>query len=364
MVNRGCVDLSGRKIKRTVFLLAVLLGVILARAFSLSDYFSSAETATKEDVYVLAIGVDQLRDHAMRSDTIMFMRFNRIYKKLVLISIPRDTVVPYNKKVVKINSLFARGFAKGGLKKGIKTLEDALKFIGFPGVDYWVVVDFEGFEKFIDWLGGVEVEVKKPMFYKDVKANLVIAFKPGRYKLNGRQLLAYLRYRDKVTADIGRIKRQQQFVKQLINTLFSPSNFLKLPLVIQKVYEFVKTNASLGVIMQLANEAMGLDLVSFVIKGKGGLYKNMAVYVPDVDSLAELLFLCGGSLNKYYVNFLDKVVENTTWYGEKAREKARYEEKSFKNKITRRKKEKVEDVVSGKADIIPASTQEVEKLKK
>lgn len=67
-------------------------------------------------------------------------------------------------------------------------------------------------------IGGVEVKVEEDMYYSDPKSepSLVINFKKGIYKLNGEDTLKYWRYREKTRGNLGRIERQQEFIKAFI----------------------------------------------------------------------------------------------------------------------------------------------------
>ncbi len=109
-------------------------------------------------VNILFLGVDSV-DHSSRSDTIIVVGISPD-KKVALLSIPRDTRVEVpGKGYTKINHAYAYG--------GISLLKETIeKFMGIK-IDYYVKTDYQGFEKVIDKLGGIEINVEKRMYYID-----------------------------------------------------------------------------------------------------------------------------------------------------------------------------------------------------
>ena len=91
-------------------------------------------------------------------------------------------------------------YAFGGPELARRTLE---MWLGID-IDYYVVVDFAGFEHVVDTLGGVEIDVEKRMRYQDRAQGLYIDLRPGRQVLDGRQALHYIRYRADGLGDVSR----------------------------------------------------------------------------------------------------------------------------------------------------------------
>ncbi|CAB4890929.1 unannotated protein [freshwater metagenome] len=148
-----------------------------------------------------------------RSDTIMVLRRSRSGGPASLLSIPRDLWVEIagTGKKSRINSAYQAGPAAL-----IQTVQTAL---GLP-IHHYVEIDFQGFKSLVDAIGGVQVCFDAPA--RDEHTGLYIA-EPGCYVLGGVQGLAYARsryYETYVndtwvrdgTSDLGRIKRQQQFI--------------------------------------------------------------------------------------------------------------------------------------------------------
>ncbi len=153
-----------------------------------------------------------------RSDTAMIVHLYDGHKKATVVSIPRDTMINRppctlpNGKTDRGSSReqFNEAFSIGGAACVVKTVE---KMSGIR-MDHYIEVDFTGFKKIIDNLGGVEVTTTKPI--KDGASHLDLP--AGTNHLNGEQSLGLVRTRKSVGdgSDLGRIQLQQAFMKALI----------------------------------------------------------------------------------------------------------------------------------------------------
>ncbi|MEY2553807.1 MAG: hypothetical protein QOC57_1667 [Ilumatobacteraceae bacterium] len=154
-----------------------------------------------------------------RSDTIMILRRDRSTGDASLLSIPRDlwVQVPGHANKRRINSAF-----NDGPDVLVQTLQNEL---GLP-IHHYVEIDFGGFKTLVDALGGVQICVDYAT--RDVSTGLNIT-EPGCHVLDGVQALAYSRSRhyeeyrndqwvEDPASDLGRTKRQQQFVNLALQT--------------------------------------------------------------------------------------------------------------------------------------------------
>jgi polyisoprenyl-teichoic acid--peptidoglycan teichoic acid transferase len=155
-----------------------------------------------------------------RSDTIMILRRDKSTGEAALLSIPRDlwVAVPGHDSKRRINSAF-----NDGPDVLVETLQQG--DLRLP-IHHYVEIDFSGFKSLVDALGGVQICVN--FATRDVSTGLNIT-EPGCHILGGQQALAYARsrhyqeYRDEQwhedpSSDIGRTKRQQQFVNLALQT--------------------------------------------------------------------------------------------------------------------------------------------------
>lgn len=176
-----------------------------------------------------------------RSDTMFLVHISKDRSNAVIISIPRDTLatipshINHAGKLVQgpVQSKINAAFAWGGAPLLIQTLESKSKV----HIDHYVEINFAGFTKIVDSLGGIEVCSKTAI--NDPKSHLVMS--AGVHTLGGAQALAYVRTREfDGTGDIGRMKRQQAFVSSVFHKVTSAGILLN-PKALVKVF-----NATIG----------------------------------------------------------------------------------------------------------------------
>jgi LCP family protein required for cell wall assembly len=239
-----------------VFVGCFLIGKLLAGHFTESSVAQKVEKG--KPVNVLIMGVDA-RNTGMnsRSDTMVVASIDRKTKKVVMVWIPRDTRVEVSpNRYDKINSVNV-----------LKGPEEACQVAGKlldTRIDYYVVTNFSGFEKIIDILGGVDIEVESAMKHYDSNPQLSINLSPGKQRLSGAQALSYVRYRGGPTADIGRTVRQQKFVKALAKEVFKPSTITKLPELIPEISENINTNIPVSDMLFMVQVAREFDAAGIV----------------------------------------------------------------------------------------------------
>lgn len=101
-------------------------------------------------------------------------------------------------------------------------------------------MDFGGVEEIVDALGGITLDVDRPIAYN--LDGRYFAIPAGRQTLSGAEALAYVRYRGDPTADIGRIGRQQEFLRALASEALSPSKLPRLPATARAIWNNTETN--------------------------------------------------------------------------------------------------------------------------
>lgn len=249
----------------------------------------------KDKSTIMIMGVDSREDDVGRSDTLMIAAVDPKRNQASLLSVPRDTRV----KIAghgwdKINAAYAYGSAKSGILGGEKlaqrTVED---FLGV-NIDHYVVIDTHAFQKIIDAIGGIDIDVEKRMYYEDPwddDGGLVIDLKPGMQHMDGKTAVTYVRYRDE-EGDIGRIKRQQKFMKACMEKITSPAIIPKLPAVIKEVMSSVKTDLSFRQLLEFAGtlkEAQKNGLKTEMVPGRPLYISGVSYWIPDVEKLRTTL---------------------------------------------------------------------------
>jgi polyisoprenyl-teichoic acid--peptidoglycan teichoic acid transferase len=177
---------------------------------------------------VVLLGSDARAGEASRSDTILVTKAGG-----GMLAVPRDTLVDIpGVGEDKINA----AFASGGPELTVETLEN---LTGVRMNDY-VIVHFGGVEEIVDAMGGITLEVDNPIRVGIDGRRVYIP--AGTQTLDGTQALAYVRYRGGPTADIGRIGRQQKFLRELARQSTSPAKLPRLPATARATWRNIDTN--------------------------------------------------------------------------------------------------------------------------
>jgi LCP family protein required for cell wall assembly len=154
--------------------------VIIQGTNQVHGSLESGEKTTIGNINILVMGIDSV-EGTHRSDTIFVLGVNPSKKKIMMLSIPRDTRVLIEDKGRKINEILPR-YGEPTLRK---ILEDLLKI----KISRKVEIGFESFISVVDAIGGVDINIEKPMHYDDNWGNLHIHFNPGMNHLNGQDAL-------------------------------------------------------------------------------------------------------------------------------------------------------------------------------
>jgi LCP family protein required for cell wall assembly len=193
--------------------------------------FASAEQAESEECVEAAETGEATLNCAQgaRADTIMVLRAGGgAFEKL---SIPRDVLAAIpGFGNDKINA----AYRFGGAKLTVETVEQMLGI----ELNHVAIVDFAGFRDLIDSLGGIDIELEKPVCNEISGGTFKINFDAGEVHLNGEKALALARTRESSCStinDLDRTRFQQQIIQgmkdRLTDPLRIPINFLKGPLI-------------------------------------------------------------------------------------------------------------------------------------
>jgi LCP family protein required for cell wall assembly len=202
-----------------------------------------AEQASGEPLDVLVLGVDRRPSSAegesTRSDTMMLVRVIPATGEVKLLSVPRDLYVEVQSgEKDRINT----AYAYGGVEKARAVMED----LTGVDIDNYVIVDFEGFEKVIDAMGKVRVDVGKGVFPEHWNMG------EGFERLNGHKALKYARYRGTPGADLDRIDHQQKLLAALRRQALRWDTVTRLPAIVRITNENVNTDLGIMQVIPLA----------------------------------------------------------------------------------------------------------------
>jgi LCP family protein required for cell wall assembly len=208
------------------------------------------------------------------SDTTILLHISADRRLAYGVSLPRDAMVERPTCVRKDGngtdpgglSMFNAAYAVGGPACTIKTVEQLTHI----RINHFVVIDFNGFKKVVDALGGVEVCVPKEV--NDTTGHITLP--AGTYDVKGQRALDYVRVRHDISenGDIGRMKRQQAFLASMANkavsmgTLVNPVRLYKF---LDAATKSLTTDPGLASLNKLAGlskslRGIGLDQIQFL----------------------------------------------------------------------------------------------------
>jgi LCP family protein required for cell wall assembly len=192
-----------------------------------------------EPATALVIGYDRRysgvdANENSRSDTIMLVRADPKTKSISMLSFPRDLAVPIycpgqpGSHIARINQAFTDCGPKG-------TVETVKNLTGLP-INYLITVNFRGFVRIVDRLGGVWMDVDRRYFNdrSGPGGYATINLQPGYQQLGGYQALDFVRYRH-TDSDLYRLARQQAFVRAFKDRVHSAFKPLKIPKLINDI---------------------------------------------------------------------------------------------------------------------------------
>jgi len=242
---------------------------------SSSHDYSPPEWAEKERLNVLLLGVDSRGDSSstLNTDTMIVLSLDPVNKTAAMLSIPRDVYIDRPGVLTdKINA----AYALGGYDLTRKVVEDLLGI----RLNAYALVDFEAFTKIVDAVGGVVVDVKRPVrdeAYPTADYGIErIDITAGPQLMDGQTALRFARSRHD-TNDYSRAQRQQ-LVLSALRTRISQGDFLRgLPALIDHVGSAVQTNFDPANILPLAQFGTGIDgnaIRSEVLYPCGGNYPH------------------------------------------------------------------------------------------
>lgn len=292
---------AGRLLVRTLVVVvllavvaAVLLGLWLSSQIPREDVEGLATGGSP--MHVLVVGTDrradlsreQQRDLGVggtdgeRADTIFVMTIRG--GDVALLAFPRDLWVERcDGSTGRINVAIA---------PGPTCMVQTIQNLSGIEIDHFVRVTFAGFVDVVDAVGGVELCLEEAIADDDAHIDLP----EGCQELGGTDALGYVRVR-KIDDDLGRIKRQQQFLRALAGRVASPStmfNPLRVYRLGDEAGDAVAVDDRLGLLggLRLARGARGLaggNAVTHTVPGTPERIGQAAVLVPD-EAEAEALY--------------------------------------------------------------------------
>jgi LCP family protein required for cell wall assembly len=247
-------------------------------------------TLGKGSVTIALLGSDiRPSGGAWRTDTILIVVLDPAAGTARILAVPRDLYVYIpGWRVDRINTADLHG--------GFETTAQALEYnFGLP-IDHIVRIEFSGFIRFVDSLGGLEVE--STGYLNDECGRRNWSYGPGTYPMDGFTALCYVRMR-KTSSDFDRLRREQEVLLAMFDKVVSLNGLARVPELYEQFRSLVKTDMELNDLLPLVPLATSLAAdrarlslhrvdtsvaTSWVVP-----YSGASVLLPDRDALLAMM---------------------------------------------------------------------------
>lgn len=247
----------------------------------------TGEIDPKFDGYtnILVLGIDDGENGGREADTILVLSFSNDTGKSRLISIPRNTWVSADSSAGRLGTIYTWG--------GASLIVRHVSALLGVSIHQYVVIDMSTLAELIDIFGGVDMYVEENMNYEDHTSGLEIHLQQGYQHLNGKQVLGYLRYNSEKLGDVGRVQRQQKFIKAFYARVLQLETIAKLPAIADIFRNKIDTSAEIFDSAHLANvlRRMSSDLPTTVMLP--GTEDSLGTWEPnfkEIDAKIKELF--------------------------------------------------------------------------
>jgi LCP family protein required for cell wall assembly len=260
----------------------------------------AAPASAEERINILLVGIDRRNGDSWghRTDTMIVVTIDPEGKEAGMMSIPRDlylTIPGVGEE--RINTANTSGYTIKYPGGGPSLLKHTIETNFSIPIDYYVMIDFTGFQKVVDTLGGIDVNVPKTLhdtMYPmpkpgDPNAYGTVHFDAGLQHMDGERALQYARSRMS-TSDFDRAARQQRILLAIREKALNINILPKLPSLVATMGNMVKTDMTLDEMIELAALGPQIDLsnIQQLVIQKPMVYgyrtpKGAAVQLPKWD---------------------------------------------------------------------------------
>lgn len=239
------------------------------------------EGLSEDRINFLLMGIGgEGHDGPYLTDTIITVSLKPSTGEIAMMSLPRDLAVKNKKGALeKINQIYSNGRQTGGDETGLENITETVEKFLDNEINYYALIDFSGFEKFIDELGGITVNVPKgftdPLYPTDDFKNTVVSFQAGSQLMSGERALIYARSRhgdNYEGSDFARSRRQQLILQAVKDKLFS--------------FNTLVDPQRISALMDLLNNSLKTNLSFFQAVQLGDMLKNIVtdkIYNLTID---------------------------------------------------------------------------------
>lgn len=222
------------------------------------------------------------------TDVLILLFLDTANQRAALLSLPRDLVVAIpGQNAFRINSAYHHGWEKSGVEGGVKILAQILQNDFQIRVDHWALIDFDGLNKIIDTLGGIQVNV--PCALTDTIDEQTFTIPAGDVQMDYLTAKRYVQSRYS-TSDTSRNYRQQRVVWAMAKKALSMNAPDRVPALYEQLKANVATDMSLFDMVGLVPAVYQLDLQNHPERLHARVLEPPAVY-PWISSSGAWLYM-------------------------------------------------------------------------
>jgi len=260
----------------------------------------------QEVVNYLVLGFDRFEERdpyyrVYRPDSIFLIAVDYDAQAVKILPVPRDTKmeIAHTGEEDKVNRAYYYGFEYGegtdyesNHNEGIRyTVDTVAEFVSAP-VDYYLEIDMDGFVELVDLLGGITHEVAT-----EINEDLPwgsFHLEPGEQHLDGRELLAYIHYRDidDPTTDLERKMRQKAVLESAFEQFREEGRISDIPDMYDPISDYVETDipaTQVANLARLGSEISSADIKNYTLEGEYvQVYEDLVFFEVDEASRAAV----------------------------------------------------------------------------
>lgn len=207
-----------------------------------------------------------------RTDSIIVAQWDEVHHEARVLGVPRDIAVTL--EGIGTTKL-VHAYATGGIGRARAAVMRLLDI----RIAHYIVFSLPSMRHLVDMIGGVPLTVEKRMVYSDREQGLYIDLQPGPQVLDGGQAEQYVRFRNDPDGDIGRIRRQQHFLRAALAALRRPAVWIRLPGILEVARSEIGTDMTKSQLLGWAGRVHGLSseaISAYTIEGQPvDLYDNL-----------------------------------------------------------------------------------------
>jgi LCP family protein required for cell wall assembly len=245
-----------------------------------------AKAKPQEPYNVLIMGVDKRSGDTMyRSDSLMLARIDPKTKQVWMVSIPRDmrAQIPGH-GYAKINSAYALGTEQLAI--------DSVEKLTGVAINHFMAIDFSGFEKVVDAMGGVWIDVPVEINDKQAdrsKGDKASHIDAGYQLLDGAHSLTFVRARHQFAdQDFSRMKNQQLFAKAIADQVAKKTSVARVPRIVAAVAPNISTDMSLMEMMRTAQALKAAGSENVYTTTLPGTWRTPFIW-PDEAAMQKII---------------------------------------------------------------------------